>query len=107
MFALSHSGRSRRRLGRSESPLSDRPSATIAANERGFQPRIEPASTPFRGGRKKASRCAAKNHIQPKRQGRNALGLDALSPSRADVHFGWKRRRIGPLMRGFVPAASE
>src|ERR1700722_8991284 len=53
----------------------------------------------------KASRCAAKNDIQPEGSGRNATGCDALFSLRADFfHFGWEQRRVGPFICGFASA---
>src|ERR1700677_3573213 len=67
-------------------PLELARGATIAAGEPGFQPnaaRIDAILPP----RQKASRCAAKNDIQPEGLERNVLGCDALVSSRADFSF--------------------
>jgi hypothetical protein len=54
--------------------------------------------------RQKASRCAAKNDIQPAGLERNVLGCGALFSLRAYFSFWLGKRRVGSCMRGLVPA---
>jgi hypothetical protein len=79
--------------------------ATIGAGGRGFQPQRRLHQRDFAVGYKK--RLAAPQKTIYNREAKDGTRWPCnafFHPQGLVFHFGWERRRIGPLMRGFVPA---
>ena len=98
---ISHKGAAREaRLGGAESLAGSVRLAQYHSGRRRFPAATPQAIDPFSPRRQNASRCAAKNDIQPTGQGRNAPGLRRGFLLRALIFIlAEERRRVEPSLR--------
>jgi hypothetical protein len=79
--------------------------ATIVAGGRGFQPQRRCITAILPSATKSVSRRRKKQYTTARPRTERVGPATRFSyPQGLIFHFGWERRRIGPLMRGFVPA---